>query len=232
LLLHGFAGTPSEVRELAEDLGSHGYDVAAPLLAGHGTSPYLMRCSRWTDWLGSAEQALGQLQEDCQEVFVGGQSMGASLALLLAARHPEIRGVLAVAAMGSARFFKDPRLRLIWGLKYLVRWHTPGGDVDLGDPGRISALHNYRRRPTVCLESLMNMVSQLERSLPLVQAPALLVHGRNDRTVPVENAEYILQRLGSRDKQLLWMERSGHAVTVDLERNELNGAVRRWLDSH
>jgi carboxylesterase len=151
---------------------------------------------------------------------------------LLAARHPELRGVVAIAALGSARFFRDPRLRLIWALKYFVRWHVPTGEVDLGEPQRISALHNFRRRPTVCLESLMDMVHELERNLPRIGVPALVIHGRRDRTVPVQNAGFIVEHLGSADKQLLWMERSGHACTVDMERFELNDAVLNWLDSH
>jgi len=40
------------------------------------------------------------------------------------------------------------------------------------------------------------------------------------------------QRLGSTDKTLRWFERSGHAITVDLEKDWLNQDVARWLDAH
>jgi len=47
LLLHGFAGTPPEVRGLGEHLAANGFDVLAPLLAGHGLTPEAMAQTRW-----------------------------------------------------------------------------------------------------------------------------------------------------------------------------------------
>ncbi len=231
LLIHGFAGTPPEVRGLGEHLAGRGFDVLAPLLAGHGESPQAMARTRWPDWARSAEEALTSLQRDCTQVFVAGQSLGASLALHLAARHPEVRGVVAMGAMGSPRFFRDWRLRFIWGMKYLVRWHQPS-DNDLGDPSALRRLHSYARRPTACIESLLHFLRALERELPQVRVPALILHGRHDRTVPVENAPFILERLGSADKALVWFEWSGHAITVDWEHPQVNATVRRWLEAH
>jgi carboxylesterase len=78
----------------------------------------------------------------------------------------------------------------------------------------------------------MQFIRVVERELPSIRVPTLLLHGRRDRTVPVENAPFILERLGSADKQLVWFERSGHTVTIDLERDLVNRTVLRWLQSH
>ncbi|MAN19260.1 MAG: esterase, partial [Synechococcus sp. EAC657] len=37
VLLHGFTGSPAELRLLARALNAQGFGVEAPLLAGHGT---------------------------------------------------------------------------------------------------------------------------------------------------------------------------------------------------
>ncbi|MEO6796508.1 MAG: alpha/beta fold hydrolase [Candidatus Dormibacter sp.] len=232
LLLHGFAGTPPEVRGLGEHLAAHGFDVLAPLLAGHGLTPEAMAQTRWRDWARSAEEAMHTLQADCGPVFVAGQSLGGTLALHLAATNPAVRGVVTMGAMGSPRFFKDWRLRVIGGLKHVVRWHVPGDDCDLGDPSALRFLHSYARRPTVCIESLLQLLRILETELPTITTPALILHGRRDRTVDVGNAPFILDQLGSVDKRLLWFEGSGHTITVDLERNQVNAAVLQWLQAH
>jgi len=232
LLIHGFAGTPPEMRGLGQFLAAGGYDVMGPLLAGHGLTPEAMALTRWPDWVRSAEAALAVLGRDCDEVFVGGQSLGGTLALHLAATHPGVRGVFTMGAMSSPTFFRDWRIRAIRGLKYVVRWHSPGEDNDLGDPDALRLLHSYARRPTVCIESLMRLLRVVQRELPRVTVPALITHGRRDRTVDPANAPFILEHLGSIDKQLVWFERSGHAITVDLEHDALHATVLDWLSAH
>jgi carboxylesterase len=220
------------MRGLGEFLAAGGYDVMGPLLAGHGLTPQAMAATRWPDWVRSAEEALAALRRDCSDVFVCGQSLGATLALQLAATHPEVKGVITMGAMGSPVYFRDWRIRIIRGLKYAVRWHVPDGEPDLGDPTALRLLHSYARRPTVCIESLMHLLRIVDRELPQVRVPALIMHGRGDRTVDVGNAPHILERIGSADKQLIWFERSGHAITVDLEHDLLFATVLNWLNAH
>jgi carboxylesterase len=232
LLIHGFAGTPPEMRGLAEFLAPRGYDVMVPLLAGHGLTPQAMGRTRWRDWVRSAEEAYAELRADRREVFIGGQSLGGSLALHLAATHPEIRGVITMGAAGSPDLFHDWRLRIIRGLKYVVRWHEPPDDCDLGDPTALRLLHSYARRPTVCIESSMQLFRTVARELPRIMAPALIMHGRHDRSVDPANAPFIYERIGSPDKRLIWWERSGHAITVDLEHDSVFATLLDWLNGH
>src|SRR5256885_14377412 len=134
LLIHGFAGTPPEMRGLGEYLAADGYDVMGPLLAGHGLTPEAMALTRWTDWAASAQLAYETLRQDCTEGFVAGQSLGGTLALHLAATNPDVKGVVAIGAMGSPTYFRDWRIKGIGPLKYGVPWHGPGGCSLLGAP--------------------------------------------------------------------------------------------------
>jgi alpha-beta hydrolase superfamily lysophospholipase len=97
LLIHGFTATTAEVRPLAKILHQNGYTVSGPLLPGHYTRPEDLNRVKWQDWVAEVETALHQLQAKCPTVFVGGESTGGLLALYLAARHPEVAGILAYA---------------------------------------------------------------------------------------------------------------------------------------
>src|SRR5437870_12534921 len=147
LLIHGFAGTPPEMRGLGEFLSAGGYDVMGPLLAGHGLTPEAMALTRWPDWAASAQLGYETLRQDCAEVFVAGQSLGGTLALHLAATNPDVKGVVAIGAMGSPTYFRDWRIKVIGPLKYVVSWHVPACDCYRGDPDALRLLDSYARGP-------------------------------------------------------------------------------------
>ncbi len=94
LLIHGFTGSPPEMRLVGDYLHQRGFTVSGPLLPGHGTTVEDMNRCQWTDWTNHVEKALADLQARCETVFVGGLSMGSLLTLYLAAHHPELHGAI------------------------------------------------------------------------------------------------------------------------------------------
>lgn len=230
LLLHGFAGTPPETRRLGESLAEAGYRCLAPALAGHGTHPEDLEPTRWQDWLQSAEESLDELSAHCREVRVAGQSMGGTLALLLAARRPDIA---AVAALAAPLWIRDPLLRVLPVAKFLVRWHRPAGEVDLYHPDAVDELYSYGRRSTRAIHELVRLMRTTRDSLAAVRAPVLICHGGRDSTVDPANAVGIRDRLVcSPDVEVAMFWRSGHALSVDVDREAVNARVRDWFDRH
>lgn len=230
LLLHGFAGTPPELRRLGEHLAAHGWRCRAPAMAGHGTTPEDHERTSYRDWLASARAALWVLMGECESVCVAGQSMGGAVALHLAAVEPGIR---AVAAMATPLWVGDRRMRYIAVLKYLRRWHIPDGAIDLADPAAVEELYSYGRRSTRSLHELMRLLSLLRSELPMIRQPVLLLHGAGDRTVDPANLDEIARGLVcSAGVETVLLPRSGHAVSVDVERDEVNAHVLAWFDRH
>jgi len=84
LILHGFTGSPWEVRPVAERLASTGRSIAMPVLAGHGTNVADLDQTTWHDWLASAIAARAWLDRRCDTIHVVGLSMGGLLAVLVA----------------------------------------------------------------------------------------------------------------------------------------------------
>src|SRR5258708_40054468 len=61
LLLHGFAGTPPELRRLGEHLAANGWRCRAPAMAGPALTPEDLQRTTWRDWAAPARAALRQL---------------------------------------------------------------------------------------------------------------------------------------------------------------------------
>jgi len=229
LLLHGFAGTPPELRRLGEHLAAHGWRCRAPLLAGHGTTPEDLESTRWQDWAGSAGEALDALTSECDAVVVAGQSMGGALALHLAAGSGRIQ---AVATLAAPIWLSDRRLRYVGVLKHLRRWHVPApDDVDLYWRDAVEELHSYGRRSLRSLHELTRLLVRVRSELPMIRQPVLVLHGGRDRSVDPRNGADISRRLlCSAAVESEVYPRSGHAISVDVDREAINVRVLAWFD--
>ncbi len=210
LLIHGFTGAPSEMRLLGDYLNERGCTVLGPRLAGHGTSPADMARTNWRHWYAGVEDGYHLLRGMCGEVSVAGLSMGALLALKLAAEYPVAR----VAAVNAPIFFFDRRLPLLPFYRLFRRFERQEKRRLAGNE-RYDLAYEYM--PLSCLMSLLALIKHVDRLLPLAERPALLIQSRRDRTVRPESATHIYRRLGCRDKQLVWLEQSGHVATIDVE---------------
>jgi carboxylesterase len=89
-----------------------------------------------------------------------------------------------------------------------------------------------RAFPLACLQSLLALMAETRAELPAITAPTLVVHGRQDHTVPLEDAFELTGALGSAVVERLWLEKSFHLVALDVERARLSEAVTRFLVQH
>lgn len=221
LLLHGFTGTPSELRPMGKYLSEKGYTVKAPLLAGHGTSPEDMLRTGMKDWVKSAGDAYFDLKRKHEDVIVAGLSMGGSLALHLAARLP-VKGVISMCA---PMYLQDRRASF-------ARWIAPFVKFN---PHKVSYaehiepyLAGYDKTPVRCVPELLKLIRTVRRELPEIKVPALIMQAEQDLTVRPESAEYLYQRIGSGQKQLKWYPNSGHILTVDHDRDQVFADVEQF----
>ncbi len=214
LLLHGFTGSPPEVRPVADYLNRRGLTVAAPLLPGHGTSVSDLNTRRWQEWARAADAALSALQARCEIVFVGGLSMGALLALYLAAEHPELQGAIVYSPAIRASQWHIYLTPLI---KYFVKTRPKGQGSDLDELRAVDRLWSYESEPVAAAAELLALQRDSRRRLPSVCCPVLVIYSLRDRTIHPDSGPCILRNVGSSDKEDLVLTRSGHCLTVDSE---------------
>lgn len=216
LVLHGFTGTPQSVRGLGLALAGAGLSVELPLLPGHGTSLEEMAATRWEDWSAAAETAWARLAGRCRRTVVVGLSMGGTLACWLAARHPEVAGVVAVNPLiePPAQSFLD----IIEGVLASGLEVAPAIGSDIAEPGRAEMVNDGA--PLRAALSLYTATVEVTGALGRITCPVLLLSSRQDHVVPTTSGDLLAAGAGG-PVERVWLERSYHVATLDYDRHEI-----------
>ena len=220
-LSHGYTATTAEVRLFAKKLHEKGYTVAGPLLAGHGTQPADLNRVRWQDWVESGEKVFEKLKSRCEHVILGGESMGGLVALYLAGRHPEVRGVMLYAPAIQLTMSKADRIKLYLGslfMPFVMRETMDASDKWQG---------YHPELPTKGIIQLLKFQEAVKAVLPNVTQPILVFQGRKDTTVAAQAGDIILHGVRSTVKEHHWMEGSAHPILIE---NELDEVAKRSLN--
>lgn len=222
LLIHGFTGTPKEMRWMGDFLNHHGYTCLGIRLAGHATEPEDMIRSNWTDWAASVEDGYSLLRSVTANIFLIGLSMGGVLSLLMSTRL-DVRGVVAMST--PYKLPEDPRLRFVdWISKVMP--YRPKSNEEPGsgwfDKEAWKEHVAYPQNPVRSIGQLNQLLGELRAALPDVHAPVLLMHSKDDQYVLPENIELIYADLvHASDKTKLYLTGSGHVLPRDAARQQV-----------
>ncbi len=225
LLIHGYTGTPAEMRLLGEHLHKEGYTVLGVRLPGHGTEPWALNEMQWPDWYEAVEKGFFRLQQCCGEVYVAGLSMGGLLAMVAAARLPVSRLVLLAVPI----FVQDKRAPLLPLLKYFIRYiKKKKRNYFTADKYNLA----YDIMPVKPLSSLFSLIRLCKQELlPQIKVPCLIMQSLTEHTVKPVSAQYIYDHLGSSSKKLIWYKHSGHILTLDIEREDIFQKISEFFRS-
>lgn len=232
LLIHGFGDTPQTLAYLATALHAAGFTVRAPLLPGHGRTLSEFGRTRAEEWIAAAREAYATLRTTHDHVAIVGLSMGGALAIIIAAELPDLPALALIAPYVSMP--KHARL----AARFHRAWELVCPAFDAGGQRSIHDLDEKKRSlaygvftPRTVFE-LSRIVHLVKVSLPRIQAPTLVIHGRNDERVPPAAAEREFARLGAATKELTWTDRGGHILTVDVGRETVIERVVAWTSHY
>ena len=210
LLSHGFTGSPVSMKPWGQHLAALGYGVAVPRLPGHGTTWQDLNQQRFDDFYGEIARAFDQLCLDHDAVVVGGLSMGGSLALRVAADHPDrVAGVMVV---NPAVATKRLDVKLLPVLKHVVP-SFPAIAGDIKKPGISEGA--YDRTPLKAIHSFMQAWPALIADLPQVTSPLLYFRSAEDHVVDDLSQPIIVGKVGSTDITEVTLPESYHVATLD-----------------
>ena len=216
LFLHGFTGSPAELRPLAERVAREGYRVVGPRLPGHGLGASDLTTAGASDWIRAAGGALRSLEKPAHVV---GLSMGALVAVRLAASEPS--AVRSLGLLAPAVRLKGIARPTAWVLRRVpalyrrwpsVPWPTTS---DVHDPAMAGINPKNPRLSLFGMAELSRLQAGVFTDARRVAAPALVVLGKLDRTICNFAARRLARALSA---EIEVAPRSGHQLGMDYDR--------------
>jgi carboxylesterase len=220
LISHGFVGTPQSVRYLGERLAEYGYSVLAQRLNGHGTHYYDLENCTHQDWFESLERGYQELKQQCNSIFVMGQSMGGTLALWLAHKYRDIKGIILINAALTIPSFEH------------LQGKTKPRFIDEGDPD-IKAKDvceiTYQKTPIKAIHQLQILMDRTPAILSEIHCPVLGFKSAVDHVVPPENTDFIIEQSQSDVKERIILEQSFHVASMDHDKEQIVKESHRFI---
>jgi esterase/lipase len=102
---------------------------------------------------------------------------------------------------------------------------------DVRDPLQRARIAAYDRDPIRAALEVYRGGRHVERRLPFVTCPTLVIHGGKDRVCPPSNAAYVAARLGTRAVETKLYPSSAHLVAADVDRAAVAADVARFVES-
>lgn len=242
LLIHGLGGTPIELKFVAKGLARNGFTVHCCQLAGHCGDAADLLATGWQDWYASVIAAFDRLRQTCNTVIVGGLSMGAVLALHLAAEYPDdVHGLALYAPTMWYDGWATPWYRFVLRLCMMTRLgqffisrfyrFTESEPYGIKDPAIravvLAAMNSgdttqagIMVTPGEAVRQLCLLVARVKPELSSIKVPALVIQARHDDLSSLKNSEYLQRHLGGIVDTLI-LDDSYHIVTVDRQRDLL-----------
>ena len=259
LLLHGLTGSPAELGYLAFYLQRRARaSVRCPTLANHGQPLAVLARTTRDELYGSVKAAFVEARRDARErdvpLVVGGLSIGANLALMLASDFPDdvagvvclsptlfydgwnvpwSRRLLPLARYTPFKYFTYFRESPPFGLKdeaLRARIGEQFGKMSLRESGAAAKL-GYAHFPVRLFCEMEPLIERCKEILPRVSCPVLLLQAEQDDMTSLRNSRFIYDRLGSARRELVLLRDSYHVITADQERGAVAEHVQKFCES-
>lgn len=209
LLVHGFPGSPNEMRDLAELFYAQGWTSRALLLPGFGAD--FEHVTEYTneDWVKAVSDNLLELQRTYPTVILMGHSMGGAISIQVAAKNRPSALIL------TAPFWKVnhiawktlPILKILFPQPKLFKYlrldfnkpdvregiHNFMPDADLDDPNVQAAITNFRV-PVKMFAQIYRAGQAAFDGASHIQCDALVVQGIHDELVQPKLTRQMISR--------------------------------------
>lgn len=215
VIVHGLAEYAARYQAIAQELASRGISTFAFDQIGHGADAdprtHVDHFDLFVDDASDACRGFAARTHGLP-LFIWGHSMGAIVALQLAARQESALAGLIVSSNSLEIFRRGTKPRspfFRFASRVLPRVRIPLG-LDAAKISHDEAVQRaYADDPLIPKTASLRLIVEFAQACedaradaPGIRAPALIVHGGKDAIAPVEGSQVLFDAIGSEDKTL------------------------------
>jgi carboxylesterase len=229
LFVHGIFSSPQQFKAFYQPLCKLDYSVYAILLKGHGKDLKTLSKTKYYEWINQIENLLIDFKKNYQEVFIIGHSMGGLLALgdydALVSKRIVIAPSICIKV--TWRYFK---LGLLVDKKNVKDKYVSQYQSVLGITFPSSIFKKILVLP--CFWQLFKVISYAKKNLIKISKPILTIQSKNDECIRRKGPKKIINNVNSHQKEILWLNKSFHAVFDTEEEIFMISKVIEFIESN
>ena len=245
ILCHGYAEHARRYDHVAERFGEAGLLTYAIDLRGHGRSGgkrvHLKDISEYTDDFHHLVGIATAANPDLKRVVLG-HSMGGAVVFTYGVEHPD--DYAAMVLSGPAVYAQDGVSPVKVAVAGLLGSLLPGlpvenlpADAVSRDPDVVAAyeadpLVHHGKLPAGIGKALIGVGRSMPRRAAAITAPLLVVHGGQDKLIPVDGSRRLVECVGSTDVNLKVYPALFHEVFNEPEQAVVLDDVVSWIEVH
>lgn len=224
LMLHGFTGNTSDVRQLGRYLEKHDIPSYSFNYEGHGEAPEKILKSSPYIWYKQVVDTYDELKKQYDRVFVVGLSIGGVLGLRLTLD----REVEALATVCSPMSLKTND-ELLENFKTYARMFK--SRFEQKDEGEIEKEIDLLSDESV-FEDIRSFIMSVRDDLDEIYVPMFIAQGEKDVVIDQGSAKIIYATVDSDDKNIIYYKDSGHVLTLDKDKETFFEDYYEFIKKH
>ena len=179
ILIHGLSGESSGWISMKDMLAEYGCEVVLFDLSGHGSSQQELSDVSWKDWARQVQEVIDTQSQD-GKVSIFGHSMGGLLAYIVG--NQDMDKVENIVTFGAAFQNISLKDKIIIYLSPILKYIKPTYEISSG--------HTI---PLTTLRDFLYLNTSAKSVIKTNQIRSLALHGRQDTSVPVDEARFHLE---------------------------------------
>lgn len=245
VLSHGFGEHARRYDHVAQRLGDAGLVLYALDHRGHGRSEgkrvYLRDMSEYTGDFHTLVGIAAAEHPDLKRTVLG-HSMGGGIVFAYGVEHPDAFDTMVLSGPAvDASEMVSPVLEFVAKLLGKVAPGAPAQTLDPDyvsrDPAVVAAyksdpLVHHGKMPAGIARALLLVGDEMPQHAATLTKPLLVVHGGQDRLVPVTGSHRLVERVASEDVNLKVYPELYHEVFNEPERAVVLDDVTAWIEAH